>query len=56
MKKKYKMPSVIKQVTVRLESDFLQGSVVNNTTTLETAGHKVEERDLSATEFNHTWQ
>ncbi|MBO4340652.1 MAG: hypothetical protein J5835_04405 [Bacteroidales bacterium] len=56
MKRIYSTPSIKKKLTLSLERGILAGSVVTKDTTIETAGHKVEERDFSAAEFNHTWQ
>ena len=44
------------QATLNLEIDMLAGSVVDKDTNGETAGQKVEERDMSGSGFNHTWE
>lgn len=42
----YQTPTVLKEVNVLLERDFLQGSVVDNMTVVAT-GQEVEEIDFS---------
>jgi hypothetical protein len=56
MKRKYSIPLVKKVRELRLENDLLAASVVTKETTIETAGHKVEEKIFSETGFNHTWE
>lgn len=47
----------MKIVTIELESDILAASTANSpNTTIETAGQTVEERDMSASGFNHVWE
>ena len=55
MKKEYITPTIHRIETLRLETEMLAGSVVTEDTTVETAGQKVEERNMSGAEFNHTW-
>ena len=55
-KKHYKAPYVLKEVTVHLESGFLQGSVITNETGIETSGQTVEKRDFEDSGFSHIWK
>ncbi len=41
---------------IEIEQPILSGSVVTNSTGIETAGQKVENRDFSDTGFNSTWE
>ena len=53
----YQAPTVMKTVTVWLETNLLQGSVVTNNTKVETAGQEVTHSDFSdATHFNTQWE
>ena len=56
MKKNYSAPVIRKTVPVIQGSAILAGSVVDKDTTVETAGQKVEERDMSGAAFNHDWE
>ena len=56
MKKYYVAPSMKKKLTLRLDRGILAGSVVEPNTSVETAGQKVEVRDMSAVDFNHAWE
>ena len=39
-----------------LEIDILAGSVINRDTSIDAAGQRVEDRDMSGVGFNHDWQ
>ena len=53
----YQSPAVIQLTEIRLELDFLDGSVVDKLT-VESTGQQVETFDYASptTEFNHEWQ
>lgn len=52
----YTPPRVLKTIGVQLELSFLEASVVNRQTKIETAGQEVEEHDFATTGFNSTWE
>lgn len=56
MKKNYKTPCILQRVTVYLERDFLEGSVVQKRLKVETAGHEVKDHDFSDSGFNTEWK
>ena len=56
MKQTYQVPTVLKSVAMELETDLLVGSVVTQSTTIETAGQQVETHTFSAEGFNSTWE
>ncbi len=56
MKQSYITPSVRKKVEMEIEQAILTGSVVTPTSTIETAGQKVEEHNFSESGFNTQWE
>ena len=55
-KKQYVSPAILREVPLQLENPLLAGSVVNQQTTIETAGQQVEQRDFSTSGFNQVWE
>lgn len=56
-KMEYMAPVVRKRVSVELETSILTGSVVNDKSTIQTTGQKVETYDFSdASTFNTSWE
>lgn len=53
----YIAPAVIRRVSVELESPILTGSVVNNSSTIQTTGQGVEEYKFGeSSTFNQVWE
>jgi hypothetical protein len=55
-KEKYISPVVLKRVSLFLEGTILAGSVVNNSTSVKTAGQQVVEYNFSDPSFNSGWE
>ena len=53
MNRTYHSPIVLQTVTVLLERDFLDGSLVLE---VESVGQQVEEKDFSSGDFNFEWE
>lgn len=54
-KNNYQSPTVLKEVSVLLERDFLAASLVDEALVVST-GQEVEEYDFTSEGFNHTWE
>lgn len=54
----YQTPTVLKEVEVQLERDFLGGSIVDESLLLYSAGQDVEtvEADDSEFDWNNSWE
>lgn len=54
----YQTPTVLKEVEVQLERDFLAGSIVDESLLLYSAGQDVEtvEADDSEFDWNNSWE
>lgn len=53
----YIAPAVINRVSVELETPILAGSVVNNSTTIQTTGQEVVEYNFgNSSDFNQVWE
>ena len=54
----YVAPAVIRRVSMELETPILAGSVVNNSTSIKTAGQEVQSYDFSdpSSSFNQVWE
>lgn len=55
MKKGYSAPSIKRELTLALESDFL-ASVVTKTTEIETAAQKVDNHSFADASFETKWE
>lgn len=55
MKKKYAKPQVLKEVEFKLETNILQGSVVQNIEAVEIEGQEVDGVYDGGGTFNHEW-
>lgn len=54
--KNYVSPTVLRRVSVQLESPILAGSVVDKIEKIETTGQQVETKDFSDySSFTHDW-
>ena len=53
MNNNYQSPAILQTVTVLLERDLLDGSLVLE---VESVGQQVEEVDFSSGEFNFEWE
>jgi len=53
--KKYISPSVIREVSIALETDLLAGSTVNKSSEVKTTGQEVVTMDFSQSSFNQEW-
>ena len=52
----YITPSILKTISIEMESGILLGSIVDNAT-VETTGQEVVNYDFNNTElFNHKWE
>jgi len=56
MKLKYIAPAVKRSVEIEMESDLLAGSVVTNSTNIETAAQKVDEHSFGDSSFDSKWE
>ena len=60
MKKKqtYQTPTVLKEVSVLLERDFLEGSIVDDSLLIVSDGQEVTEVDAAGEDFdwNNSWE
>lgn len=54
-KRKYIVPSIIKTVSVDLETDILAASTVQPESEVKTMGQEVVTMDFSQTSFNQEW-
>lgn len=52
----YVSPQLLRCVSVELEDPLLVGSVVTNSTTIESAGQKVEEHSFNDSFFESKWE
>ena len=54
----YQTPVVLKEVTLQLETDFLKGSIVDDSLLIVSDGQDVTEVDASSEEFdwNNNWE
>ena len=54
----YQTPVVLKEVTLQLETDFLTGSIVDDSLLIVSDGQDVTEVDASSEEFdwNNNWE
>ena len=56
-KKKYMTPDILEKLTLELEAEILSSSVVvEDATTVETKGQKVENYDFTDSSFNQSWE
>lgn len=56
MKERYVAPRVRKIVEMELEEDILLGSVVNQSTHIDTAGQTVENHSFEDSGFDAKWE
>lgn len=50
-------PDILEKLTLELEAEILSSSVViEDTTTVETKGQKVENYDFTDSSFNQSWE
>lgn len=55
MKRKYERPFVVGRVAMQLEK-VIAGSVINNSSKVETVGQEVEDKDFTGDPtLNHEW-
>ena len=54
----YQTPVVLKEVTLQLETDFLKGSIVDDSLLIVSDGQDVTEVDASSEDFdwNNSWE
>lgn len=52
---KYNSPKILKIKYIQLYQDLLAGSVVSESTTVESTGQEVVDYDFSDNEFNQEW-
>ena len=57
-KQTYQTPTVLKEVSVLLERDFLEGSIVDDSLLIVSDGQDVTEVDASSEDFdwNNSWE
>ena len=57
-KQTYQTPVVLKEVTLQLETDFLKGSIVDDSLLIVSDGQDVTEVDASSEDFdwNNSWE
>jgi len=53
--KRYIAPSIIKKVSVELETELLAGSSVHKSSEVKTTGQEVVTMDFSQSSFNQEW-
>ncbi len=53
--KRYLAPSVIKQVSVELETNLLGASTIQTNSEVKTTGQEVVTMDFSQSSFNQDW-
>ena len=53
--KKYISPSIIREVSIALETDLLAGSTVNKSSEVKTTGQEIVTMDFSQPSFNQEW-
>ena len=53
--KKYISPSIIKEISIALETDLLAGSTVNKSSEVKTTGQEIVTMDFSQPSFNQEW-
>lgn len=53
--KRYIAPSIIKRVSVELETELLAGSTVQSKSEVKTTGQEVVTMDFSQSSFNQEW-
>jgi len=53
--KRYIAPSIIREVSVALETNLLGGSTVNKSSEVKTTGQEVVTMDFSQSSFNQEW-
>jgi len=57
-KQTYQTPTVLKEVSVLLERDFLEGSIVDDSLLIVSDGQEVTEVDAAGEDFdwNNSWE
>jgi hypothetical protein len=53
--KRYIAPSILKKVSVELETELLAGSTVQSKSEVKTTGQEVVTMDFSQSSFNQEW-
>ena len=53
--KRYLAPSVIKQVSVELETNLLGASTIQSNSEVKTTGQEIVTMDFSQSSFNQDW-